>query len=153
MSDQVVNQNVGFPTTRLNYHISFQKNLQSIVGTEKDLVIIGEGYFRPGHGLFSEITRCMDHCALVVAVMSLNYCKSYYCRQEIEEARIREKPVIMVFTEIVDEKEMSEVMKEVFRNFARLKIVNEGNEVKSKPDWPFVCQSIIQLLAEKSTQK
>ena len=153
MSDKVVNQNVCFPTTRLNYHISFQKNLQSIVGTEKDLVIIGDRYFRPGHSLFTEITRCLENCALVVAVMSLNYCKSYYCQQEIEEARIRGKPVIMIFKEDVDEKEMSEVMKEVFKNFTRVKIVDEGDGVKSEPDWPFVCQSIIQLLAKKSTQK
>ena len=152
MSDQVANQNVGFPMTRLNYHISFQKNLQSIVGTEKELVIVGDMYFRAGHGLLAEISRCLDNCALVVAVMSLNYCKSYYCQQEIEGARSRGKPVILIFIEDVDEKEMSEAMKEVFRNFVRVKVVNEGNEVKSGPDWPFVCQSIIHLLAEKSTQ-
>ena len=116
------------------------------MGTENDLVIIGDRYFRPGHSLFAEITRCLDHCALVVAVMSLNYCKSFYCKQEIEQARIMGKPVIMIFIEDVDEKEMSEVMKEVFRNFTRVKIVNEGDGVKSEPDWLFVCQSIIQLL-------
>ena len=120
--------------------------MRSIVDTEKDLVIIGDRYFRPGHSLFTEITRCLDNCALVVAVMSLNYCKSIYCKLEIEEARIMGKPVIMIFIEDVDVKEMSEVMKEVFRNFARVKIVNEGDEVRSEPDWPFVCQSIIQLL-------
>ena len=120
--------------------------MRSIVGTEKDLEIIGDRYFRPGHRLFAEITRCLDQCALVVAVMSLSYCKSIYCKVGIEQARIMGKPVIMIFIENVDEKEMSEVMKEVFRNFTGVKIVNEGDGVMSEPDWPFVCQSIIQLL-------
>ena len=109
-------------------------------------MIIGDDCFRPGHSLFTEITRCLDNCALVVAVMSLNYCKSYYCKQEIEQARIMGKPMIMIFIEDVDEKEMSEPMKEVFRNFARVKIVDVGDGFKSEPDWPFVCKSIIQLL-------
>ena len=61
--------------------------------------------------------------------MSLDNCKNIYCKLEIEEARIMVKPVIMIFIEDVDEKEMSEV----FRNFTRVKIVNEGDGVKSEP--------------------
>ena len=117
-----------------------------MVGTENDLVIIGDRYFRPGHSLFTEITRCLENCALVVVVMSLHYCKSIYCKLEIEQARIMGKPVIMVFIEDVDETEMSELMKEVFRNFARVKVVADGERYRSEPDWPIVCQSIIQLM-------
>ena len=78
--------------------------------------------------------------------MSLNYCKSLYCKLEIEQARIMGKTVIMIFIEDVEEMEMSVVMKEVFRNFTRVKIVYEGEGYQSQPDWPYVCQSIIQLL-------
>ena len=106
----------------------------------------GDTYFRPGQPLLAEINRCVDHCGLVVAVMSLNYCKSHYCKYEIEQARSMDLPVIMIFIEDVDEKEMSGVMKEVFRKFTRVKIVYDGDEFRSKPDWPIVCRSIIQLL-------
>ena len=92
-----------------------------MVGTDRNLICIGDRYFRPGHSLFTEIARCLENCAIVVAVMSKNYCRSFYCKLEIEQARIMGKSVIMIFIEDVEETEMSEVMKEVFRNFTRVK--------------------------------
>ena len=83
---------------------------------------------------------------MVVAGMSQNYCKSFYCKLEIEQARLIGKPVIMIFMENVAENEMSEVMKEVFRNFTRVKIVLVGEQYQSQPDWTYVCQSIVQLM-------
>ena len=57
-----------------------------------------------------------------------------------------DKPVIMIFIEDVQETEMSEVMKEVFRNFTRVKIMFEDGQYKAQPEWPFVCTAIIQLM-------
>ena len=116
------------------------------VGTNKNLVYIGDECFRPGQRIFAEIIRCLEKTAVVVAAVSRNFCNSYYCKQEVEEARILDKPVILVFIEDVKENEMSDVMKEIFRNFTRVKIVRRDGAYQSQPDWPNVCRSIIDLM-------
>ena len=83
---------------------------------------------------------------MVIAVMSKKYCKSFYCKLEMEQARLLQKPVIMVFIENIAENEMSEVMREVFRNFTRVKITVVGEQYQTQPDWPYVCRSIIQFM-------
>ena len=126
--------------------LSFQNQLQEMTKTDKEHVCYGDKHFKPGHSIFTEITQCLETSAVVVAVMSRNFCKSFYCKMELEQARLMDKPVIMIFIEDVNEADMSDVMREVFRNFTRVKIVCEDGQYKAQPDWPSVCAAIIQLM-------
>ena len=114
--------------------------------TDKDLVCIGDRYFRPGQTIFSEMIRCLDDSAVFIAIMSKNYCNSDYCKLEIEQARLQGKAIILIFIEEVEEEEMTLVIREVFKKYTRAKFVLEGGFYKLQPDWECVCESIIQLM-------
>ena len=90
------------------------------------------------------MTRCLDDCAVFIAVMSKNYCNSEYCKLEIEEARVKGMSIIPIFIEDVEESEMSRVTREVFRNYTRTKFVLKEGIYKLNLDWENVCESIIQ---------
>ena len=77
--------------------------------------------------------------------MSKHFCRSDYCKLELEQARLMHKPIIMIVKEEVDEEEMNVVTKEVFRHFTRIKFVLEHGRLKLQRDWYDVCQCIIQL--------
>ena len=63
------------------------------------------------------MARCLDDCAMFIVVMSRNYCNSEYCKVELEEARVKGMPVILIFIEKVEQDYMSRVTREVFRNY------------------------------------
>ena len=54
---------------------------------------------------------------------------------EIEGARNKGKPVILIFKEDVEETEMSPAILEVFKNYTRAKFVLENGDYKIQPDW------------------
>ena len=64
----------------------------------------------------------------------------------MQEGRAKEKPILLIFMEHVEEEKMNFIAKEVFRNFARAKIVQEGGEITIQPNWDQICDSIIKLL-------
>ena len=78
--------------------------------------------------------------------MSKNYCNSDYCKLEIEQARLQGKPIILIFIEDVEEDEMTLVIREVFRNYTRVKFVAEDGMYRLQPDWGHICESVIQLM-------
>ena len=123
-----------------------QDNLQRIADTDRELVCVGDRYFRPGRSIFSEIITCLQDCAVVVVVMSPSYCKSDYCKLEMEQSRVMRKPIIIIVKEEVDEREMNAVTKEIFRHFTRIGFNMEEGQVSLQRDWEEVCLSIIQLL-------
>ena len=107
---------------------------------------MGDRYFRLGRSIFSEIITCLQDCAVVVVVMSQNYCKSNYCKLEIEQSRLMNKPIIIIVKEAVDEEEMNAVTTEIFRHFTRIGFIFEDGQVRLQRDWDDVCLSIIQLM-------
>ena len=118
-----------------------------MIGTERDLVCIGDRYFRLGRSIFGEILQCLEDCAVVVVVMSTNYIKSDYCNLEIEHARLKNKPIVILMNEYVNENDMNAVTKEIFRHFTRVRFVRgEDGHIRLERDWKDVCESIIMLL-------
>lgn len=124
----------------------FQDHLQRIAYTNRELVCTGDRYFRLGRSIFSEIITCLQECAVVVVVMSRNYCKSDYCKLELEQSRLMHKPIIIIVKEEVKEEEMNAVTKEIFRHFTRIRFILENGQSRLQRDWEDVCLSIIQLL-------
>ena len=124
----------------------FQANMKTLTGTDRDLVAIGDRYFRLGRSIFAEIIRLLDDCVVVVIVLSTNYCKSEYCKHEIEQARLMRKPIFIIMKEFVEESEINGAIKETFKHFVRATFAFKEDDVRLQQDWEYICQCIIQLL-------
>ena len=120
--------------------------MEALLDTDRDLICVGDRYFRLGRTIFSEMLRCLDRCSVFIAVMSRNYCNSEHCQREIEEARVFGMPIILIFIEHVDEEDMSRVTREVFRYYTRANFIMEEGVYRLNMDWESVCESIIQLV-------
>ena len=130
----------------MNHLFVFQANLKTLTGTDRDLVAIGDRYFRLGRSIFAEIIRMLEGCAVIVVVLSKNYCHSEYCKHEIEQARLMRKPMVIIMKEFVEENEMNGVIKETFNHFTRATFRFDDYDVRLQQDWEYICQCIIQLL-------
>ena len=71
------------------------------------------------------MTRCLDDCAVLNAVISRNFCDNEYCNLETKEAHVKGMPIILTFIEDVEEDDMSRVTRDVFRNYTWTKFVLE----------------------------
>ena len=123
-----------------------QSHLESMTGVGRDLVCNADLHFHPARTILSEIFRCLKVCDVFVALVSKNYCKSRYCRYEIEHAHLLQIPIILIFIEQVPEENMDLVTKEVFDTFTRVQLVLENGEYQLQPGWQQLCESVIQLL-------
>ena len=126
--------------------ICFQRHLQDFSGVDRDLICFADKDFIPGRTILSEIFRCLRETSVFVAVISKNYCRSEFCRYEIEQAYLTRKNIIPMFKEMVDEHEMNETMLQVFRHFTRVNFAFEDGYYKIQPDWAQICESIIDLM-------
>ena len=120
--------------------------MKALTGSERDLVAIGDRHFRLGRSIFAEIIRLLEDCAVVVIVLSTNYCNSEYCKHEIEQARLMRKPIFIIMKEFVEESEMNGVIRETYKHFVRATFNFDENGIKLQQDWEHICQSILQLL-------
>ena len=113
----------------------------------RDLVCNADVNFHPARTILSEIFRCLKDCDVFVAVVSTSFCKSRFCRYEIEHAHLLEMPIILIFIERVNEDDMNLITKEVFETFTRVQFAMDiDGEYRITPDWPHICESIIQLI-------
>ena len=126
--------------------VLFQNSLRALTEADRELVCIADKHFWPGRSIYIETTRCLEECAVFVAVMSRNYCNSDYCKHEIKEARSMGNPIILMFIEDVEPNHMDVVIWEIVRNFTRVKFIFEDGEYKIQPNWNEVCRSIIQMI-------
>lgn len=130
-----------------------QDHLNQITGLDRELVCNADIHFYPAKTILSEIFHWIKQCEVLVAVMSENYCKSRYCRYEIEHAHLLGKPIILVFIENVPKKDMDLITREVFETFTRVQFVFEDGQPVLKPGWQPLCESIIELICQKSSRK
>ena len=94
----------------------------------------------------SEMIRCLENSSVFIAVMSKQYCLSHFCKFEIEQAHVMDKPIILIFKEHVNETDMNSVTREIFRNYTRVKCVIEDGQHTIQPGWNQICDAIIQLM-------
>ena len=120
--------------------------MRTLTGAERDLIAIGDRHFRLGRSIFAEIIRLLEDCAVVVIVLSTNYCNSGYCKHEIEQARLMRKPIVIIMKEFVEESEMNGVIRETYKHFVRATFNFEEDGFKLQHDWEYICECIIQLL-------
>ena len=113
----------------------------------RELVCNADINFNPARTILSEIFRCLEVCDVFVAVVSTRYCKSRYCQYEIEHAHFLARPIILIFIERVNVEDMNLITRKVFETFTRVQLAKDNDgEYRIAPDWPKICESIIQLL-------
>ena len=124
----------------------FQRHLRLLTDSDKEHVCDGELHFIPGHSIFEEMERCIAESAVFVAVVSEKFCKSYFCSVELSEAEKTGKPIILLFKGHVKEEAMGVVIKEMFMNKVRAKIVHEEGGYQMYPGWERLCKAIVGLM-------
>ena len=127
--------------------------LASLTNTDQQLVCTGSDLL-PGQPIRDQITEFMDQSAVFVAVISTEYCCSYWCKEEINKARMDNKPVMLLFKEEVPESQMNLDIKYFFHKNIRAKwILNVNGEYELETGWNNICSSIIQFLNEARTNR
>ena len=104
----------------------------------------------PGHPISDEIEKHIRKSAVIIAVVSTEYSKIYYCNTELKEAETTGKPIILIFKEHVDVAAMGITLRTIFMNKVRAKIVLENGEYKMIPEWERLCKDIIGLIEPKN---
>lgn len=122
------------------------ENLQLMTGIERELVCTGDVQLRVGFDIISETTRCMEKSSVVLVVVSNSFCTSEFCHQELDQAYIKRKPIVLMFKEHVDEEMMMPTMKELYRKNVRMLWSFENSEYILKSTWENVCTSILDLV-------
>lgn len=126
-------------------HVS--ATLNGIFGTNnRQVVCVGDKNFRPGHSIFNETYRCLQESASVVALVSRSFCESDYCCNELEQAVLMQKPVLLLFSEFVAEDDMPPIVKQIFRRNVRAKAEQIGDEVIYSPSIKNICLSVMELI-------
>ena len=122
------------------------KSMKHVINTDRDYICVGDQHFRLGHVIVGEIMRSIQQSAVVVLLVSNRYIKSHWCDTEAKEAETQGKPIVLILTEEIDEKEMTPVLKKIFNRNTRFKcFTNEDGQHVVMPTWDVLSKSIIEL--------
>lgn len=122
------------------------ENLQLMTGMDRELICTGDKHLRFGFDIHSETIRLLDRSAVVIVVVSESFCTSEYCHQELDQAYIKRKPIVLMFKERVEESVMMPMMKELYRNKVRMLWNFENGEYVLKSTWENVSASVLDLV-------
>lgn len=130
----------------VDHHIVpvLQQQLLKTTGVSRDLVCLGDQNFRPGFSIHDETIRYFNKCAVVLCVVTENFCTSDYCMVEFSQAIELRKPVILMIEEDCDEELMPPGLKSLFKNNARIIWSINNSQFMIKSTWEIVCHSIIE---------
>ena len=128
----------------INAHIN--QSLQDLIHTEKEVLCDSNKHFNLGFSIIAEVLRCINECCVGIFYVSNSFCQSHWCELELRETYELKKPIILIFKEEIDERDMSPLMLKIFRKFTRAKIiVREDGHVEMIPDVKQLSNSIIML--------
>lgn len=117
-----------------------------ITGETRNLVCIGDHDFRPGYSIYNEMQRCLDKSAVILAIVSQNFCHSVHCCNELEQAFLMQKPVIIAMVEVVREDEMPPLVERLFQQNVRAKIDVSNGYLVSTPSMDRLCTAMLELV-------
>lgn len=123
-----------------------QQTLQTLVNTDKGLIARGDTTFRPGFPVADEIIKSIDESAVIILVVSRNFCLKEWCQKEIKEAYDQHKPIILIMLQDVDVKLMGEVLRKIFDRYTHARWIEDGRDGGHlEPDWLRFCRVVITL--------
>nr|UTM63745.1 sP-TLR7 [Cyclina sinensis] len=131
-----------------NIYPNLKQELQNIIqNNQRELLCIGDQYFRPGFPILDEAEQGIKESAVLLAVVSNEYCAKAWCEQELILAIHARVPIILLFIEKVNRNTMPLVVKNLFRNNVHASWVDDENGGHPVPVWNNFCGAIFALAA------
>ena len=131
----------------MKLYLCFQRRLRAITNIHnRDLVCFADKHFTPGQTILADMETCLQDSSVFLAVVTTRFCASNYCKFEIEQARVMQKPIILIYKEHVEEDQMDPVTREIFNNFTRIRCIYENGQHVIQPGWKEICEAIIKLM-------
>lgn len=109
-------------------------------------IAVGDDDFRPGFNILNEMLQTIQGSAVMMAVVSNNFCESRFCNDEHERAIDLEKPVVLVMAENVDESSMTPVLRDLFRRTVRGQIGVNSDSLVCTPTMEDLFYSVLELI-------
>lgn len=124
------------------------RQLQTLLRTDKQCVSTGDISFAPGFYVAEEIVKCIESSCVILACVSKSFCKSFFCKDEILTAYHGSKPIILLFLENVDMKQLPKVVQKHFNTITRAKVNVDSveNKMEFTPDVDIICDAIVRLM-------
>ncbi|KAH3747949.1 hypothetical protein DPMN_182385 [Dreissena polymorpha] len=127
-------------------YANLEKNLHLKVDSDRELVGFGDKNFKIGHCIMNEIIRCSKASAVIVVVLSDNFCSSDFCLQEFDVAFRVGKPIILMLKGEVDISLAPVAIRDLFNTYVRvLWRIDDYGEYELMTSWDNVCNSILEL--------
>ncbi|KAL4219302.1 hypothetical protein ACF0H5_021881 [Mactra antiquata] len=123
------------------------KSLQKIIGTERNLVCIGDSEYDLGKPFISEFMRCLDLSTVFVPFVSDNYRISGSCELQLNQAVEDNKPMVLMMKRNIEIDLMSSTMQMVSRHKTKIVWEKDGDDLKIDSTWDNVCNSILDIAA------
>ncbi|XP_060597178.1 toll-like receptor 2 [Ruditapes philippinarum] len=120
------------------------ENLKLIIGTDRNLICTGDQYFRPGFNIHDETELCLDRASVVILLLSNNFCRSSYCRNEFDQAYMQRKPVVLMLLGNVEEELMMPTLKNLYKRDVRILWKIENEQVVLNTTWENICSSLLE---------
>ncbi|XP_060597181.1 toll-like receptor 2 [Ruditapes philippinarum] len=120
------------------------ENLKLNIGTDRNLICTGDQYFRPGFNIHDETELCLDRASVVILLLSNNFCRSSYCRNEFDQAYMQRKPVVLMMLGNVEEELMMPTLKNLYKRDARILWKIENEQVVLNTTWENICSSLLE---------
>lgn len=133
-------------------HPQLTTTIADVTKTDFDLVCVGDKHFLPGQPLCGEIIKCIDNSAVVIAIISKDYCQKNWCQTEIMEAYQLRKPIIMLLIDDIDIHLMGDLLEKIFHRYAHASWVPDEDRGHLMPDWPTFGIAILQLASMTWTE-
>ncbi|XP_045194994.2 toll-like receptor 2 [Mercenaria mercenaria] len=125
-------------------------HLQQKIGIERGMVCLGDRHFQLGKPINDEMVLCLQQSAVVLLLLSRNFCDSEYCRMEFDHALRMNKPIILMVKDEVNVNEMVPSLQELYKVNTRLLWERNGDIYEIKTSWDNVCDSILELVPWKN---
>lgn len=119
--------------------------IADIIKRDFDLVCVGDKDFLPGHPLCDQIINCICDSAVMIAVVSKDFCRKNWCQTEIMEAYQLHKPIVMLVIDHVDRELMGDLLGKIFDRYAHASWVPDNDRGHLVPEWPVFGRAIIEL--------
>lgn len=127
---------------------SLKQTLKFLLQTNHDLIAYGDTAFRPGYPLNEEIIKCVGESAIILLVVSQEFCKKRWCQEEFREANMQNKPIILIMLEKVDKSVMGENLSKIYENFTHARWFDDEKGGRLEPEWLHFCKAMIALASE-----
>ncbi|XP_052814755.1 toll-like receptor 4 [Mya arenaria] len=121
------------------------EGLRKLTQYSGELVCSGDLNFRPGFQIGEEIIRCIEDAAVTIIVVSNSFCTKQWCKREVQESYDQNNPMIILLVEHVEPNVMGKVLMKLFKRFAHASWIADDDGGHIEPDWPILCQSVIDL--------